>query len=635
MASNLFVRRLYVLTRLGQVAYDERFHHGVNIIRGDNSSGKSTITHLLFYALGGEFTRFVPQVRLCSRVLAEVALGGAVVTLERPLDQDGEGRVKPRQGMRLHWGTLDEALDGRCKSLALGYVTTAGRQGFSAALFHLMDMPAVQADCNITMHQLLRLMYVDQESPTSSVFLHEPFDRQTTREAVADLLMGVYDSSLYEAKARLRELEADITDARAILRSTEATLPRERRTCASVEALIGQKREEIKHYAREIARVRAGEHVDDDSGSLLARQKDEVAALAREQARLEEQADLLGHEVDDTVLYVSELASKRDALLQSSSARRVLGSLRLNFCPECLSPLPDEVPEGTCRLCKSPVDDQDGRTQARRMAEEIALQIRESEDSLRSGQAELRSLRARLRGLRRKHQEAQRALDDMLGTARGSVAGLLEDLNYRRGRAQGELLQYYTLLEQAEYYEGMTRRLAALGQERTRTEAFIQERTAQQDHRRAQVGVAMQEHGVYFLHRDQESQRAFASAQPADLHIDFGNDRVYLQQPHDRLSASSSFFLKLVARFALFFASLDIPWMRYPRFILVDNMEDKGIEPGRAQKFQRTLIERLGQYPTDSYQVIYTTSYITPDLDRSPYVVGDHYGMGHKSLSNV
>ena len=44
MANNLFVNRLRVLTQDGQVAYDERFHHGVNIIRGDNSSGKSTIT---------------------------------------------------------------------------------------------------------------------------------------------------------------------------------------------------------------------------------------------------------------------------------------------------------------------------------------------------------------------------------------------------------------------------------------------------------------------------------------------------------------------------------------------------------------------------------------------------------------
>ena len=39
MAVSFFVNRLYVLTTEGKVAYDEEFHHGVNIIRGENSSG--------------------------------------------------------------------------------------------------------------------------------------------------------------------------------------------------------------------------------------------------------------------------------------------------------------------------------------------------------------------------------------------------------------------------------------------------------------------------------------------------------------------------------------------------------------------------------------------------------------------
>ena len=90
-----------------------------------------------------------------------------------------------------------------------------------------------------------------------------------------------------------------------------------------------------------------------------------------------------------------------------------------------------------------------------------------------------------------------------------------------------------------------------------------------------------------------------------------------------------------MARFSLFLASLDITRMRYPRFILADDMEDKGMETVRAQRFQQTLISRLSQYPEDSFQVIYTTSCITPQLDQSALVVGEHYRAGHKSLRNV
>ena len=145
----------------------------------------------------------------------------------------------------------------------------------------------------------------------------------------------------------------------------------------------------------------------------------------------------------------------------------------------------------------------------------------------------------------------------------------------------------------------------------------------------------MQQFGIHFLHSDLMRQRAFKEARQEDLHIDFSQNIAYLRTRHNKFSASSTFLLKLVARFSIFFASLELPEMRYPRFIFADNMEDKGIEKERAQHFQQTLIDTLSRYPADSYQVIYTTSYITDELDHSSYVVGDHYTAGNKSLKNV
>jgi predicted ATPase len=86
MHNNLFLNRLVVFTETSKIAYDEQFHDGINIIRGDNSSGKSTISHFIFYILGGAFNNWVKEAKRCSQVLAEVKMNGATLTLRREIN---------------------------------------------------------------------------------------------------------------------------------------------------------------------------------------------------------------------------------------------------------------------------------------------------------------------------------------------------------------------------------------------------------------------------------------------------------------------------------------------------------------------------------------------------------------------
>ncbi len=632
MAVNFFVNRLYVLTAEGKVAYDELFHHGVNIIRGANSSGKSTVTRLLFYALGGDYTQFVPEARSCSRVMVEISTDEATLTLSRPIAKDSNGRVQSQQGMTIYWGTLDEALADQCESGTFGYRATANKSSFSKVLFEAMGMPIVQGDSNITMHQLLRLFYIDQESPTPSLFLYEQFDSQTTRETVADLLLGIFDEQLYAAKMKKKELETTLSETLSDIRSLGKSLSPQMRSTQFISELIASKNKEMDKIAEEITQLRRGEEDTNRKKSQTDLVKAEVRSLQHQCAKVEEEIDLLEHDIEDTQMFIAELERKQLSLQHSVSTRQLLGNLRLEYCPECLSPLPQNVPEGTCHLCRQKVDNKSGVTQAKRLISELSFQKQESESILRHDGEKLLDAKARLRALRAKRRTARRNLDELLGNVRSSRAEAIEDLIYKKGEINGELTQYYTLLELAERYEMLLAEKGRLESDLESTKLLIQAKTAHQEHRRSIVMSKMQEFGVYFLHHDKESQKAFTDAQPSDFMVDFSGNLVYLHDSNNKYSASSAFFLKLVARFSLFFASLDIDWMRYPRFIFADNMEDKGIEMERAQKFQLTLIDKLKEYDTDSYQVIYTTSYITDELDHSEYVVGDHYTMHNKSL---
>jgi hypothetical protein len=90
-------------------------------------------------------------------------------------------------------------------------------------------------------------------------------------------------------------------------------------------------------------------------------------------------------------------------------------------------------------------------------------------------------------------------------------------------------------------------------------------------------------------------------------------------------------YLKNCVHFAIAFASLDLDFFRYPRLILCDNMEDKGMEEERSHNFQRKIVELSNKYSL-SHQIIFTTSMIAPELDSTLYCIGDKYTQLNKSL---
>jgi hypothetical protein len=71
--------------------------------------------------------------------------------------------------------------------------------------------------------------------------------------------------------------------------------------------------------------------------------------------------------------------------------------------------------------------------------------------------------------------------------------------------------------------------------------------------------------------------------------------------------------------------------MRYPRFILCDCMEDKGMIPERSGRFQRAIVE-LSKAASVQHQIIFTTSMIDATLDIDEYCIGPDYRDGVKTL---
>src|SRR6476660_4204013 len=99
----LFLRTLLVFYK-GAPVYNQTFHNGVNIIRGQNGHGKSTVSDFIFYALGGEVLGWKPEAERCDTVIAELELNEVLVTVRRSIS---EMRGQP---MEMFLGSLSDAL---------------------------------------------------------------------------------------------------------------------------------------------------------------------------------------------------------------------------------------------------------------------------------------------------------------------------------------------------------------------------------------------------------------------------------------------------------------------------------------------------------------------------------------------
>ena len=200
----------------GKVVYDQLFRKGVNIIRGSNGSGKSTVADFIFFVLGGDLNSWKLEAEWCDFVMAEVSVNDVLITIKRQIT------ASKRQGMLIYWGSFENAKSNAVEGWQqFSFQRSAQKDSFSQVLFNALELPEVKGDfdSNITMHQLLRLIYVDQLSAVDSLMRQEDFDSPLTRQTVSDLLLGVYDDSLYSNELSLRSKQRELEDSSQQLNS--------------------------------------------------------------------------------------------------------------------------------------------------------------------------------------------------------------------------------------------------------------------------------------------------------------------------------------------------------------------------------------------------------------------------------
>jgi predicted transcriptional regulator with HTH domain len=627
----LKLNRLTIFTKTGKIAYDQIFHDGVNIIRGHNSAGKSTIGNSIFYVLGGDFKKWTTAASYCNDIYAEVFINSEPITIKRTISDSGN------QPMSIFWGTYEEAIKSASEGWQIfPYRRSDSKKSFSNALFLALGFPELRGDVdsNITMHQILRMLYVDQKSLTLDLLMTENFDSSITRKTIADLLFGVYDDSLYVDKISLRESEKDFDVKKKQFEGIEQIFK-----ASDNETNIGNINGLIEENNHQITKI--DEYLDKLSNNLNETKKkneDEELKVVTIKTNLLStrnslsilQSDINKFEFEllDSMDFIRSLEKRALALSDSLLTRETFIDLKIYHCPNCLSQLEPAVDANHCELCKQQLPEDKGSSQIKRMQQEIDNQIRESKKLYLEKEHKLLEFKSSYPTLEQKVRVLQRELDEALSNVKTIRNQEFDELLIKKGELRSKNDYLIKQLRALEQIDVLRKEIAGLKNKIDSLRARIYSKETEQRSRLQNAFQIIQKITLRLLHSDLGRQKEFSTGKKVEL--DFEKNTFSLDGENN-FSESSNVYLKNSVRFAIFFASLEKDFFRLPRFIFCDNIEDKGMQPDRSQSFQKELV-KISSESEVKHQIIITTSMISPELDNTNLCVGDFYTETNKTL---
>lgn len=609
---SLVITRL-TIKRGDLVAYDEAFHAGVNVIRGENSSGKSTIMNFLFYGLGGDLFQWSDLALLCTHVWVEVQINGHPATLRREVAKTS------KTAMDIYGGPYDAAVQAPIERWTrYPYTRSSQKESFSQALFRLMGMPDVagEGSGNITMHQLLRLLYSDQLSPIENLFRQESFDSPTLRETLGNLICGAYDDEVYGLQIKLRAEENEFDDVSADLRSITALLRGGDQSTGSQwvaeqKARIIQERDAHLADIAEAEQAYYAKHQDDEiSRDAQKAVYQQVQELQKKLSRTRDDINALEFEITDSDRFISSLEGKIAALSDAQSISDLYGTVIFTSCPACYAEI-DQTDIAACHLCKTPFDTERAKDKLVGLMNEASIQLKQSRILQGRRKDRLASLQDTYEITDEEWRRAARELQTLEVLPSTEARDRLRELHRKLGYLDRELDDIEGKFELARKIDLLRERKEALIASIERIKDRIEELRAAQQRRLTEARSRIEQNIIYFLTRDLRRQDVFENPQSVDF--SFRENRISVDG-ESYVSASSRVILKNSFMLALLKSAMEDSKFRHPRFLMLDTTEDKGMEVQRSENFQNQILE-MSQASDVTHQVIYATAMPSNDIE--------------------
>ena len=305
-----------------------------------------------------------------------------------------------------------------------------------------------------------------------------------------------------------------------------------------------------------------------------------------------------------------------------------LGGVRFEYCPACFTAISQSTPAQHCHLCKEPLPASEQETRNLAIKLDLQIQSRKSIQLQEDRRSTLQLYQTKLRRLRRDHLSKSTQYNFDLARAYERTRRKNCNVNRRIGFIDSTVGTLNNRLELASRFDALSDRKSQLAARisilRDEVAAVIQ----MQNRRKRKSYTRIANLTLNYLHRDTGAQDDFTNAKAVSF--SFGDDIVSVDGKTN-FAASSLVILKNSFHLAFFAAALSDSGFLLPRFIMFNNIEDKGMRPDRSAKLQNIICDISAKSKT-RHQIIFTTSMVDPNLEIEKYVIGPAYTKSHRTL---
>ncbi len=626
--SNFFVERLVIIKSGGSV-YDEKFHKGINVIRGDHSVGKTTILELLFYVLGGEIkdNQWLYPADLCDEIYCQININGSSFTIKRDIEK---GKIPPT---RIQNGVYDvTSIDNLgWKKFGSRRSESGERASFSQQFFDLLGWDNHKSDdyANLTMHQILRFLYVDQETGSTKIFRAEDNNRgdsEGIRTAIAEFLLGLDNLDTHKLRQQLllaeREFDKISSDLSAMYRVLGADSGL---TLDILNAQITKNSEDIVLLQNKEVELIVTSEIDVKNVSNYKDLERKVDLFNRQLQSLNIDAQATSGEIVDCELFGDSLEFRKKSLLESKAAYDSIGSMKYTHCPCCLEEI-NSVNEDACHLCNTPNKESHHSNNYMQILTELDFQLKSNAKVLSDYKDHLEGLKSAVIIAESHLNNSQSELLSISKTVDIETQSLIErsrKIGYLESETKNLEKQVKIIMDLDKYKS----RKSDLNNTITDLREKIATAASSSKNRRDKVNLGICENMLPILHSDlrdngESYEEVFGASESNDIEIDFAKDRTLIDG-RVKFSGSSNYIKKNAFYLAALLESLSDPLYRLPRFLMLDAIENGGMKAFRSHNFQRSIVEMFKG--KENFQIILCTSMALDDLNNDEYGVGPYY----------